>query len=75
MEIATMRRALIIAFSLGAFALVSGFTVTYFGQRERAEFYLGHTHGEDGDTHGAPQHSGGLDRYGCHNASVPYHCH
>ena len=23
----------------------------------------------------APQQSGGLDRNGCHNASVPYRCH
>lgn len=38
------------------------------------EFYTGHTHLE-GETIDAPQHSGGTDRYGCHNASVPYHCH
>ena len=39
------------------------------------EFFVGHTHTEDGGTHGAPEHSGGTDRNGCHNASVPYHCH
>lgn len=42
--------------------------------REPVEFYSGHSH-EDGATIGAPEHSGGLDRNGCHNASVPYHCH
>lgn len=38
-------------------------------------FYSGHTHDENGHTNGAPEHSGGLDKKGCHNASVPYHCH
>ena len=42
---------------------------------EITQFYPGHTHDELGDTHGAPQHSGGTDAYGCHNASKPYHCH
>ena len=37
-------------------------------------FYDGHSHNGE-ETIGAPQHSGGTDRYGCHNASVPYHCH
>jgi len=41
---------------------------------EIVEFNAGHLHDEDG-THGAPAHSGGTDAYGCHNASVPYHCH
>jgi hypothetical protein len=41
---------------------------------EIVEFYVGHTHGEAG-TIGAPAHSGGTDAFGCHNASVPYHCH
>ena len=39
------------------------------------EFYKGHTHTEDGETIGGPQHSGGTDAKGCHNGSVPYHCH
>jgi hypothetical protein len=43
--------------------------------RHPTEFYVSHTHDEHGDAIGAPQHSGGLDAYGCHNASVPYHCH
>jgi hypothetical protein len=38
------------------------------------EFFKGHSHSMDG-TIGAPSHSGGLDRNGCHNKSVPYHCH
>jgi len=37
-------------------------------------FYDGHIHNGE-ETIRAPQHSGGTDRYGCHNASVPYHCH
>lgn len=42
--------------------------------REPTEFYKGHTH-ENGEVIGAPSHSGGTDSYGCHNGSVPYHCH
>lgn len=38
------------------------------------EYYSGHTHDADG-THGAPSHSGGTNKAGCHNGSVPYHCH
>lgn len=41
---------------------------------EIVTFNAGHTHNGD-VTHGAPEHSGGTDKYGCHNASVPYHCH
>lgn len=43
-------------------------------QRTVFSFFDGHTH-DDRKTVGAPSHSGGLDRYGCHNKSVPYHCH
>mgnify|MGYP001045132879 CR=1 FL=1 len=43
--------------------------------RAPVEFYNGHTHTVNGHTDGAPQHSGGTDRWGCHNRSVPYHCH
>lgn len=66
-----------LALIIGAAAIalaVSGYSLTYFGQKEPVAFYTGHTHGDDG-THGAPQHSGGTDSMGCHNASVPYHCH
>lgn len=41
---------------------------------EITDYMVGHTHSVS-DTFGAPQHSGGTDKYGCHNASVPYHCH
>lgn len=59
--------AIVILVSTGAWA--------YFGQRTSVEFYKGHTHGPDGHAINAPSHSGGLDRKGCHNGSVPYHCH
>lgn len=42
--------------------------------RVAVEFYKGHTHDTEG-THGAPSHSGGTNSAGCHNGSVPYHCH
>lgn len=42
--------------------------------RTPVEFFAGHTH-ENGDTAGAPAHSGGTNSMGCHNGSVPYHCH
>ena len=41
--------------------------------RQPVAFYSGHLHDHDG-THGAPSHSGGTDRFGCHNGRVPYHC-
>jgi hypothetical protein len=57
-------------------AAVSGVAYANLGGRpEPVEFYQGHTHGENGKAIGAPEHSGGLDRNGCHNGSVPYHCH
>jgi hypothetical protein len=41
---------------------------------EITNFASGHSH--DGvDTISGPSHSGGTERYNCHNASVPYHCH
>jgi hypothetical protein len=70
-----MRKGLIYTCVLVAVALLAGASWAGFGSREPVQFYVGHTHGEDGSTLGAPQHSGGLDRNGCHNASVPYHCH
>lgn len=42
---------------------------------EIQKYYPDHTHTVGGDTIDVPEHSGGTDRYGCHNASVPYHCH
>ena len=53
-----------------------GVTIVYAGglnPRHPVEFYKGHTHIHD--TEGAPSHSGGTDKFGCHNGSVPYHCH
>ena len=58
-------------------------TIAYSAYSHRVavpDFYSGHTHTMTGSQHitgteGAPSHSGGLDRSGCHNASVPYHCH
>jgi hypothetical protein len=44
------------------------------GFPEPVEYYKGHSH-KDGLTIGAPQHSGGTNKQGCHNGSVPYHCH
>jgi|JI10StandDraft_1071094.scaffolds.fasta_scaffold177502_3 hypothetical protein len=42
--------------------------------RTPVAFFDGHWHDEHG-THGGPAHSGGTDAFGCHNGSVPYHCH
>ncbi|WP_143557813.1 hypothetical protein [Solemya velum gill symbiont] len=54
---------------------ISGIAYSKFDNpRISVEFFSGHTHIEGG-TQGAPGHSGGTDAYGCHNASVPYHCH
>lgn len=62
--------AVVLASSIGAgIVYANGGTA-----RIPVEFFHGHTHDADG-THGAPSHSGGLDRNGCHNGSVPYHCH
>lgn len=60
-----------------AIAAIFGATAAYaslVNPRTPVEFLKGHSH-EHGQTIGAPQHSGGTDRFGCHNASVPYHCH
>lgn len=45
------------------------------GGRNPVDFFNGHWHDQHGDAHGAPAHGGGLDANGCHNKSVPYHCH
>lgn len=83
----TMRRGVLnlmntkrifIIFAVSAVILTAGsaaYAVLDFShQKTPVMFYQGHTH-DDGDTHGAPGHSGGTDRWGCHNGSVPYHCH
>ena len=64
---------------LGALVLVGQTFATDNSNNPRIDeivsFFSGHSHGHDGSTHGGPQHSGGTDSYGCHNGSVPYHCH
>jgi hypothetical protein len=71
-----MKKKLSIFVSLALVAIVG---VAYaLGDNPRAHevtnFATGHTH-QGGVTEGAIHHSGGTDKYGCHNASVPYHCH
>ena len=70
-----MKRSVAILLLVGGAFAVSGFAYSYWHQTSPIVFYDGHTHGPDGHAIGAPQHSGGLDSLGCHNASVPYHCH
>lgn len=72
-----MKRILIISVMAGVILTAgTAYAVLDFShQKEPVAFYDGHTHDHDGGTHGAPSHSGGTDRYGCHNGSVPYHCH
>ena len=63
---------LLLVVLLGSSVVYSiGFNPRFF---EITTFYTGHSHDVE-ETTGAPQHSGGTDRYGCHNRSVPYHCH
>lgn len=66
----------IVAWGAVAVIGVSGlvYAATDAPGRQPTVFYAGHTHDADG-THGAPAHSGGTDKNGCHNGSVPYHCH
>lgn len=66
-----MRKYLIVAGLVAVGVTVAAFSSSH---REPVEFYAGHTH-DGGQTLGAPEHSGGTDAYGCHNRSVPYHCH
>lgn len=60
---------------IGVVLLASAAAYAGLGDSKKpVEFFKGHTH-EGNETVGAPEHSGGLDRNGCHNKSVPYHCH
>lgn len=59
---------------VGVVLVASGAYAALGNTKEAVVFYKGHSH-EHGETVGAPEHSGGTDKYGCHNASVPYHCH
>ena len=60
-------------------AVSAGAVYAFSPDQKPVNFYSGHTHSslgnEDAATTGDPQHGGGLDRNGCHNRSVPYHCH
>lgn len=62
---------ILVAAAIGSSVAYAAFT----SQRMPVAWYTGHSHTETGETIDAPHHSGGLDRRGCHNASVPYHCH
>ena len=62
--------ALLLACSVGAGVVYAA----GFDTRTPVEFFTGHSHDEHG-TNGAPSHSGGTNSQGCHNGSVPYHCH
>ena len=59
---------------VGVVLVASGAYAGFADNRTPVEFFKGHAH-SNGHAIGAPEHSGGLDRNGCHNASVPYHCH
>ncbi len=68
------RTALIIAIAIVMVAGLAYASLLNPRQQEIQKYFQGHSH-SDGVTINAPNHSGGTDRYGCHNASVPYHCH
>jgi hypothetical protein len=62
------------ALTLFATALAGVAIASSNDSKQIVEFYKGHTH-DGGLTQDAPEHGGGLDANGCHNKSVPYHCH
>lgn len=66
--------AVVLAIGLFSGGIAYATTLRSENPRVAVEFYKGHWHDEHG-THGAPGHSGGTDAFGCHNGSVPYHCH
>lgn len=68
----TMKKMILLG--IGLLGLISMGVVAQSGHGKPGNFYKGHTH-HNGETIGAPQHSGGTDKNGCHNGSVPYHCH
>ena len=71
-----MKKRLLILLALSAF-IASSMTLVYRANSEypdAIEYFKGHYH-KDRVTHGAPEHSGGTNKQGCHNGSVPYHCH
>ena len=68
------KKNLLLALVAAGLIVVTSVYAAFGTKKESVEFYAGHSH-FDGKTINAPSHSGGTDRYGCHNASVPYHCH
>lgn len=71
-----MNKKLIVTAAIAAGLVISGIAYAdLVNPRTVHSFFDGHTHDEDGNTINAPQHSGGTDRFGCHNGRVPYHCH
>jgi hypothetical protein len=76
MKVHSMKLALTAAALIAIVASTAVYAMKdYSPMRTPVEFYKGHTHDANGLAIGAPEHSGGLDKLGCHNASVPYHCH
>ena len=67
------KKKLLFAIIVGAVIFVSAAYAGLVDSKKPVEFFKSHTH-EGNETTGAPEHSGGLDRNGCHNKSVPYHC-
>ncbi len=70
-----MKKKLIAACAVLAVCVSAGVAYAFTSSRVPTEFYTGHTHDKNGHAVNAPEHSGGLDKNGCHNGSVPYHCH
>jgi hypothetical protein len=69
-------RKLILSAIVFVVLAISGAVAYSTQMKTPVEFFKGHSHDRNMTVIGdAPEHSGGLDRNGCHNASVPYHCH
>ncbi len=69
-----MKRIVIIILTVALFISGFGYATLKAEKRTPVEFFPGHAH-LNGVTINAPQHSGGTNSMGCHNGSVPYHCH
>ena len=69
-----MKQRILIGLAAVLLAASGAAYAEFANPRTPDEFFAGHSH-VDGQTIDAPEHSGGTDRWGCHNASVPYHCH
>lgn len=69
-----MKKAKVVVIGMLAITAIGVVNADMLNPRQAITFFAGHTHDAEG-THGAPSHGGGLDKYGCHNKSVPYHCH